>query len=29
MGLKKIPWEGIDWIRVAENRLGCGNRNRL
>jgi len=27
--LKEILWEGMAWIRVAENRLGCENRNRL
>lgn len=27
--LKEILWEGKGWIRVAENRLGCENRNRL
>ena len=27
--LKEILWEGIAWIRVAENRPGCENRNRL
>jgi hypothetical protein len=27
--LKEILWEGIGWIRVAENRLGCENHNRL
>jgi len=27
--LKAILWEGIRCIRVAGNRLGCENRNRL
>jgi hypothetical protein len=27
--LKEVIWEGIGWIRVAENRLGCENHNSL